>query len=156
PITALLKVRQGVVIGKADEQIAQAQHEKAARAVLVGTEQLYWGLLAATQIRAGAQAAVAATEPMAATGLLDAKTALVEGRQAVQAAEAQVRDIEEQLNALLDLPPCTRLELVTPPAPTAPVACADEVVAAALASSPELHEISQDIVKARAATAAAK
>src|SRR5262249_22171427 len=43
PITDLLKVRQGVKIARADEQIALAELDKGARALASGVEQLYWG-----------------------------------------------------------------------------------------------------------------
>ena len=43
PLTDLLKVRQGVKIARADEQIAQAQQEEGIRKVASGVEQLYWG-----------------------------------------------------------------------------------------------------------------
>jgi outer membrane protein TolC len=156
PITDLLKVRQGVKLARADEQIAQAMREKGTRELLSGVEQLYWGLLAAQRIREGAAAAVAGAEPLAKTGNLDARTALVEGRQALQEVSIQIADLEEQLAILLDVPTCTKFELVEPPMPVAPVRCADEAVNLALANSPEIHEAEQNVAKAHAAVAAAK
>ena len=156
PITDLLKVRQGVKIAQADEQIAQAQLEKGTRELLSGVEQLFWGLLVAKKIQAGAQAAVAATEPLAKTGNLDARTALVEGQQGLQEVSKQVADLQVQLAILLDVPTCTQFELVEPPLPAAPVTCADEAVALALASSPDIREAEQTIAKACAAVKAAK
>ncbi len=156
PLTDLLKVRQGVKIARADEQIAQAQLEQGTRALLSGVEQLFWGLLAAQRIRAGAEAAVAGTEPLAQTGNLEARTALVEGKQALQEVSSQVADLQEQLAILLDVPTCTQFELVEPPPPVAPVRCADEAVSLALANSPEIREAEQTIAKANAAVAAAK
>jgi outer membrane protein TolC len=156
PLTDLLKVRQGVKIARADEQIAQAQLEKGTRELLSGVEQLYWGLLTVQRIRAGAEAAVAGTEPLAKTGNLEARTALVEGKQALQAVSDQVADLQEQLAILLNLPACTQFDLVEPPLPLAPVRCADEAVGLALASSPEIREAEQTVAKARAAVSAAK
>jgi outer membrane protein TolC len=156
PITDLLKVRQGVQIARADEQIAQAQMEKGTRELLSGVEQLYWGLLVAQRIRAGAAAAVAGAEPLARTGSLEARTALVESRQALQEVSTQIADLQEQLAILLDVPTCTQFELVEPPMPVAPVGCADEAVSLALATSPEIHEAEQNIAKAQAAVRAAK
>jgi outer membrane protein TolC len=156
PITDLLKVRQGVKIAQADEQIAQAQLEKGTRELLSGAEQLFWGLLIAQRIRAGAQAAVAATEPLAKTGNLEARTALVEGQQGLQEVSSQVADLQVQLAILLDVPACTQFELVEPPLPAAPVTCADEAVALALANSPDIREAEQTIAKACAAVKAAK
>ena len=156
PITDLLKVRQGVKLARADEQIAQAQREKGTRELLGGVEQLFWGLLAAQRIRAGAVAAVAGTEPLAKTGNLEARTALVEGKQALQEVSNQIADLQEQLAILLDEPTCTQFELVEPPPPVAPVKCADEAVGLALANSPDLREAEQNIAKARAGVCAAK
>src|SRR5262249_42678643 len=101
PITDLLKVRQGVEIARADEHIAQAQLEKGARELLSGVEQLYWGLLVAQRIRAGAAAAVAGAEQLAKTGNLEAVTALVEGKQGLLDVSDQIADLQEQLAILL-------------------------------------------------------
>src|SRR5262249_33652198 len=90
------------------------------------------------------------------TGLPEGKLALVEAKQGVQQVGNQIADLSEQLAILLDLPPCTKFELVEPPLPVAPVTCADEVVALALAASPEVHEAEQNVNKARAAVCAAK
>jgi outer membrane protein TolC len=156
PITDLLKVRQGVKIARADEQIAQAQMEQGTRALLSGVEQLFWGILAAQRIRVGAVVAVAGAEELAKTGLPEARIALVQARQGLQEVDNQIADLTEQLAILLDVPSCTKFDLVEPPPPVAPVHCADETVSLALASSPEIREAEQNINKARAAVAAAK
>jgi outer membrane protein TolC len=156
PITDLLKVRQGVKIAQADERIAQAQLEKGTRELLSGVEQLFWGLLVAQRIRAGALSAAGGMEALAKTGNLEARTALVEGQQALQEVSNQIADLQEQLAILLDLPTCTQFDLVEPPLPIAPVKCADEAVSLALANSPEIREAEHTIAKARAAVCAAK
>ena len=142
PITDLLKVRQGVKIARADEQIAQAQMEKGTRELLSGVEQLFWGLIVAQRIRAGAEAAVAGAEPLAKTGNLEARTALVEGKQGLQEVSNQVADLQEQLAILLDVPTTTQFDLVEPPL--------------ALANSPDIREAEENIAKAQAAVRAAK
>jgi outer membrane protein TolC len=157
PITALLKVRQGVKIGQADERIAQAEYEKGARALVSGVEQLYLGLLAAQKLQAGAQAAVKGAEELArVASTLEVRTALVEARQGLQAIDNQVADLEEQLLVLLNLPACTKLTLTPAPLPTNVVACADAAVGLAMAASPEIRMVRDEIAKAEAATAAAK
>ena len=156
PITDLLKVRQGVKIARADEQIALAQRDAGIRELASGVEQLYWGLLAVRRIRAGAEEGVQGAELLAATGTLEARTALVEAQQALQQVDSQEADLQEQLDGLLDLPPCTTLELVEPPLPLLPFHCADEVAGLAVASSPEIHEAEQTVCKAQAALAAGK
>jgi outer membrane protein TolC len=156
PITDLLKVRQGVKLARADEQIAQAQLEQGTRELMSGVEQLFWGLIVAERIRAGAEAAVAGAESLAKTGNLEARTALVEGKQGLQEVSKQVADLQEQLAILLNMPTCTQFELVEPPLPIAPVKCADEAVSLALACSPEIREAEATIAKANAAVAAGK
>jgi outer membrane protein TolC len=156
PITDLLKVRQGVKIAVADQNIAQAELEKGARELASGVEQLYWGLLAARRIQAGARDGVRGAELLARTKTLLARTALVEARQALEQVDKQVADLQEQLNALLELPLCTTLELVEPPLPVSPYHCCDEVIEQALAASPEIREAQQTILKAEAALTAGK
>ena len=156
PITDLLKVRQGVKIAQADEQIAKADLAKGTRELASGVQQLYWGLLAARRLEAGAKGGLRGAELLAQTGALEARTALVEARQALQQVDKQIADLQEQLNALLDLPLCTTLELVEPPLPVPPFHCADEVIGLALAASPELRKAQQTIAKAQAAVAAGK
>ncbi len=156
PITDLLKVRQGVAIARADEGIAQAELEAGVRKLVSGVEQLYWGILAARRIQAVAQESVRGGETVAKTGLLEARIALNEARQGLQQVNQQIADLQEQLNGLLDFPPCTTLELVEPPFPVLPYKCADDVVALAEASSPEIREAQHTIAKAQAALAAGK
>src|SRR5262249_6160968 len=107
-------------------------------------------------IRAGAAEGVRGAELLAKTQTLEARTALVEARQGLQDADKQLADLQEQMNALLDLPACTTLELVEPPLPVLPYRCADEVIGLALASSPEVREAQATIEKAHAALAAGK
>jgi outer membrane protein TolC len=156
PITDLLKVREGVKIAQADREIAQAELEAGVRKLVSGVEQLYWGLLAARRIQAGAVEGLRGAEQLAKTGTLEARTALVESRQAVQQVDQQIADLQEQLNALLDLPLCTTLDLVEPPMPVVPFHCCNDAVGQALANSPEIRQAEQTVVKARAGLAAGK
>jgi outer membrane protein TolC len=156
PLTALLKVRQGVNAARADEQIAQAQLDRGTRALVSGAEQLFWGLRAARRISAGAAAGAQGLEMLAKTKTLEARTALLEAKQALRAAESQVADLQDQLRFLLDLPDCTQLDLEEPPLPVSDITCVDEAVAAALQTSPDIREVEQDVLKAQAGRAAAK
>ena len=67
PITDLLKVRQGVKIAQADQQIAMSQLHKGMREVASGVEQLYWGLLYARRLETGAAEGVRGAELFAQT-----------------------------------------------------------------------------------------
>jgi outer membrane protein TolC len=157
PITDLLKVRQGVRIGRADEAIAQAQLDKGTREVASGVEQLYWGILAVRRIKAGAAQGVQGAELMLSkTQTLEVRTALVEAKQGLQDADKQLASLQEQLNNLLDYPACTTLDLVEPAPPVLPCACCDQAIGLALAASPEVREAQATIDKARAAVAAGR
>jgi outer membrane protein TolC len=158
PITALLKVRQGVVVTEADQRIAQSQAQQADRAIASGVEQLYCGLLAANRILAAALAAAeaAAKMPPAVLQMVDARVAAVEAKQAIQAVSVQAGELEEQLNGMLDLPLTTKLELVELPAVEVPVYSADQAMACALSCSPEVFQAEQDTIKAEAAVKLAK
>ena len=98
PLTDLLKVRQGVKIAQADQQIAQAQEEEGIRKVASGVEQLYWGLLAVRRIQAGAVEGLQGAEMIAKTGSLDARTALVEARK--RSNRSRNRPPTSRLNSL--------------------------------------------------------
>jgi outer membrane protein TolC len=63
----------------------------------------------------------------------------------------QVRELTQQLNDLLDLPPCTVLALVDPVPSDLALRCADEAAELALAYNPEVREAQQGIAKAEAA-----
>ncbi len=121
-----------------------------------GVDQLYWGLVIANRLRAGVLVAIGGAEMAAKLGSVEAKIALVEARQGLQGVDSQIADLEQQLNALLDQPDCTKLEVMEPPFPPPPVSCGDEAATLAVQASPEVREAEQNIVKAQAATAAAK
>ena len=158
PITALLKVHQGVKVTEADEQIARSQAHQADQAIASGVEQLYCGLLAANRILAGARAAAAAAGrmPPALLQTSEARIAGVEAKQAIQAVSSQACELAEQLNSLLDVPLTTRWELADLP-PLAPaVASAEQAIELALASSPDVFQADQTALKAAAALSVAK
>jgi outer membrane protein TolC len=158
PITALLKVHQGVNVAKADEQIAHSQALQADQAIASGVAQLYCGLLAANRILASAQAAADASVrmPPALLRTPEARIAAVEAKQGILAVTSQACDLAEQLNSLLDFPLCTRLELVELP-PLAPaITCPEQAIDLALNSSPEVFQADQTIAKAEAGLEVAK
>src|ERR1700722_11613454 len=99
---------------------------------------------------------VAGAEQLAKLGSIEGRLALVEAKQGLGAVESQIADVEQQLKALLDQPACTKLEVVEPPFPAAPVHCGEEAAELAVQSSPEVREAAQNVVKANAAVAAEK
>jgi len=158
PITALLKVHQGVNVATADREIARSQAHQVDQAIASGVEQLYCGLLAADRILVSAQAAAEAAGrmPPAMLRTPEARIAAVEAKQAVQAVSSQASDLAEQLNALLDLPLDTRLELVELPPLTPTIVYPDQAIDLALRSSPEVFQADQTVAKAEAGLRVAK
>ena len=149
PITPLLKVRAAVEISEADVGAAQAQKQLARRELTKGVEQLYFGLLAAQRVQAGLEQAAAGAQQMVdATNATTARISLVEVQQILITVKSQVIVLQEQLNQLVNLPACTQLMLQEPPAPQNPFGCADDVVSAAVASSPKIREARMQVEKA--------
>jgi outer membrane protein TolC len=152
PITPLLKVREAVNISAADVGAAEAQRQFARIELCKGVEQLYFGILATQQIRAGLQQALAGARQMAeATKTPGSQISLVETQQALLTAETQIVTLTQQLNQLVGLEPCTVLELVAPPTPSMPFTCADDAVGSAVSFSPKIREARMSIEKAEAA-----
>jgi len=152
PITKLIAIHALVQINRAEEHAAAAKLDKGTRDLLSGVAQLYHGLLGAQKLAGAAQMMAGLAEQQAkAAGTPEVRVALLEARQGLLEAQTQAAELADRLCGLLDLPPGTRLELVEPPLPGAPVASEDEAAHMAAAASPEVLEASQDIAKAEAA-----
>lgn len=157
PITKLIAVNAAVQIARADEIAAHAQLDKGTRDLLSGVAQAYYALLGAQRIEAALNLQVQMLEELVkATPLPALRVGLLEAQQGLVQVRGQVRELTDQLDNLLDLPPCTRLELVDPIPAEPPVRCADDAVQAALANNPEVRAAQQDIAKARAALQVAR
>jgi outer membrane protein TolC len=157
PITKLIAVNAAVQIARADENVALTQLDKGTRDLLSGVAQAYYALLGAQRIETALTLQVRMLEEQMKTTPLPAlRVGLLEAQQGLVQVRGQVRELTDQLNNLLELPPCTRLELVDPIPVEPPVRCADDAVQAAVANSPEVRAAQQDITKARAALRVAR
>jgi outer membrane protein TolC len=152
PVTPLLKVREAVNISAADVGAASAQKRQARRELTKGVEQLYFGILATQQIKAGLEQAVTGAQQAAeASKGPDAQISLIQAQQSLLSANSQLVDLLAQMNQLISLPPQTELELEQPAAPMRPFSNADEAVSAAVATSPKIQEARTQVDKAEAA-----
>lgn len=151
PITKLIAVNAATQVARADEAIARAKLDKGTQDLLSGVTQAYYGLLGAQRIQAALELQAKVVEQAAAAKPSpEVRVGLLELRQAVLQVRGQVRELSDQLNDLLALPPGTELELVDPmPAPPA-VQSADQAAQLAVTTSPEVREAEQTIAKARA------
>jgi outer membrane protein TolC len=157
PITKLIGVSALVDLAKADEGIAAAQLDKGTRDLLSGIAQAYYGLRAAQRVHAALALQLGMVEQLnQAKPTVELRLSLLEMRKGLAEADQHVAELTDVLNQLLDLPPCTRLELVEPALPPVPVACEEQAAQLALANNPQVREAEQNIMKARAALKAAK
>src|SRR5437588_166095 len=152
PITKLIAVNAAVQLARADERAAQAQFDKGTRDLLSGVAQAYYGLAGAQRIQAALEMQAGLLEQvLQAKPLPELRIGLVEVRQGLVQVRGQIQDLTHTLNDLLNLPPCTVLELVDPVPAELPVRCAEDAAQLALASNPEVRAAQQDIARAEAA-----
>jgi outer membrane protein TolC len=152
PITKLIAVNAAVQLARADEGTAQAQLDKGTRDLLSGVAQAYYGLLGAQRIQSVLELQATLLEQvLSSKPAPELRIGLVETRQGLAQVSGQVRELTQQLNDLLNLPPCTVLELVDPVPGELALRCAEEAADLALACSPEVREAQQAIAKAEAA-----
>ena len=164
PVTPLFKVHEAVKIARADERIAQAKAGQTITQLTTEVEQLYFRLLIAQRRRASDEAKVkllesrlqlasASTLPLAE--LAERQAALSEATKALVAADSQVIELTQSLNALAGLPAGKELELVAPLPLDEKISLA-EATAQALASNAAVIAAEQTVVKARAASRLSK
>jgi outer membrane protein len=157
PITKLIAVNAAVQLARADETIARAKLDRGRLDLLSGVAQVYHGLLGAQRIQATLELQIRLLEQLGGDKPPpELRVSLVEARQGLLQVRGQVLELTQQLNSLLDLPPCTVLELVDPVPGEPGVRCADEAAQRALACSAEVREAEQNIAKARAALQVAR
>lgn len=157
PITKLIGVNALVQIARADRNFAQAQLDKGMRDLLSGVAQAYHGLLGAQRIQTVLELQVEMLDGLVRTRPVpELRIGLLEARQGLVQVRAQVQELTAQLNDLLDLPPCTALELVDPLPADLPGRCAEDAVRLALTHNPEVRAAEQSIAKAEAGLKAAR
>ena len=169
PLTQLFKIHEGHKIAEAEHAIAESDARKTEVDIIFAVHQLYYGLLIAQKQKEAAQAAVTAArealreseDAVRAGNLLDvaatgSRVQLLQGRQALLAAEIQQSDVMTELNDLLGLPLDTELVVaeITDPLP-APQAFPD-YLREALSRNPELHAAKGSVLKAGHAVSAAR
>ena len=152
PITKLIAVNAAVQLARADEGTAQAQLDKAVNELMSGVAQAYYGLLGLQRIQTVLEMQVNLLDQALQTSPSpELRIGLVQTRQGLLQVRGQARELTQQLNDLLDLPPQTVLELIDPVPGEVAVHGAEEASELALTCSPEVREAQQGIAKAEAA-----
>jgi outer membrane protein TolC len=156
PLTSLLRIRAGRDAARADERAALADARRAELDVALGVEKVYYGLLVARYRRRAAQLRLAAAEESAqhrahavsagtrlSMAALEGRTAALDARQSLLAAEDEIADLSARLAELLGAPVDTARALEAPPAAT-------EATLGAAAASPDVEEAAELLRKAEA------
>jgi multidrug efflux pump subunit AcrB/outer membrane protein TolC len=169
PLTQLWKIDQGYRAASAEERAAEAELRTMETDIAFKTHQVYLGLLIARARRDAAQAAVTAARsgdadareavqagnvlPVLETG---ARAQLLQNREKQLAAEAEVQDLESELNDLMGQPIDTPLD----PAPVAlekrDLPDRKALVDQALRDNPELAQADATVERSRSALAASR
>jgi len=169
PTTQLLKIGAANDIARADRGIAEAELTRSANETVLAVHQLYYSLLVACKERDAAQASLTAAqenlreagEAVKAGNLLDvavtsAKANLLQGRQALIAAENRISDATSELNDLLGLPSDTILDLTDAGLPELTALAKDQSYEEARARNGELRAARETVEKSHHAVRAAK
>jgi outer membrane protein TolC len=169
PTTQLLKIGAANDIARADRGIAEAELTRSANETVLAVHQLYYSLLVACKERDAAQASLTAAqeslreagEAVKAGNLLDvaaisAKANLLQGRQALIAAENRISDVTSEFNDLLGLPSDTILEVSEAGLPELTELAKDQAYEEARARNGELRAARETVEKSRHAVRAAK
>jgi outer membrane protein TolC len=169
PLTQLLKIHEAAVIARSDQKVAEADVKKAENAVIFAVHQLYYGLLVARRQKDAAEAGLSAAQEslreaenavrarnLLEVSLTESRTAVLQNKQSLLAANIQIADLNAELNQLLGLPLATELELSDPSPSKGPVESRDYYLQAALCRNPEIESAKASVVKAQGGVRAAK
>ncbi len=169
PVTQILKIHEATGIARADQRVSEADATKAENEVIYAVHQLYYGLLVAKARKAAAQAGLSAAQEsmreaenamvarnLLEVGTIEARTAVLQNRQSLLAADIQIADLNAELNQLLGLPLDTQLELCDPGPSEGPVKSRDYYLREALSQNPEIHAARASVAKAHGGVNAAR
>jgi len=169
PVTQILKTREGTGVARSDQKVAAAETKKAENDVVYAVHQLYYGLLAAIKRKDAAEAGLRAAEEtlreaekaVAARNVLEvaiteSRTAILQNKQSLIAANIQIADLNSELNNLLGLPLDTQLELSDPGPSEGSVESRDQYLNTALSANPEISSAKASVSKAKHGVDAAR
>jgi outer membrane protein TolC len=162
PLTSLLKIRAARDVALADQRTAAAEARKAELDVRLAVERVYYGLLVARHRQRAAALRVDVTEDAlrhrvrsVANGTqlpvaeLEGRTAALDARQSLQAAEDEIADYTATLSELLGVSVDPRVQLELPArADLADSLELDGLVSRAMTENPEMEAAGQMLRKA--------
>ncbi|MGH7653661.1 MAG: TolC family protein [Gemmatimonadaceae bacterium] len=169
PLTQYFKIKEGVGVSAADEDVTRADLRRTEQAVAIGVLKAYAGVLIAAKRREVAQARVgtaalrtttqsAAVQSGMATDVasIEARFRALQARQELLEAENEYTNLSYALADAIGLPGNTPLTLEAPPAPPQDLDSLDVYVSSALTSNPDVLEAEALVSKTTHGVAAAK
>jgi outer membrane protein TolC len=163
PLSTGGRLEAQVALAQANLQGAQATYDRTRQQLVFGARQLYLqGLLAAENVAAAQRAMNAANESLRVArsrlsagaasqfDVLQAEVAVANAEQSMVQARAGVASAQASLNATLNLPQDTSLELTDTLSPRPVTLTLDAAVAQALRDRPDLIALRSRIVAAQA------
>ena len=127
PLTQLYKIHEATGIAKSDQKVAEADARKAENDIVFAVHQLYYGLLTAGKQKEAAQAGLTAAQEsqreaenavrsrnLLEVSLMEGRTAVLQNKQSLLAANIQISDLNSELNQLLGLPSIRNWSCPTP------------------------------------------
>jgi outer membrane protein TolC len=168
-VTQLLKIHEATVIARSDQRVAEADVKKGENDVIYVVHQLYYGLLTASKQKEAAEAGLKAAEEsqreaenavrsknLLEVSIIESRTAVLQNKQSLIAANIQISDLIAELNQLLGLPLDTQLELSDPGPSKGPVESRDYYLQTALSGNPEIVSAKASVAKAQGGVRAAR
>jgi outer membrane protein TolC len=169
PLTQVFKIKQGVGVARADEDISRADLRRTEQAVSVGVLKAYAGVLIASMrrdvarariatatLRTGTQAAAVQAGMATNVVSLEARFRALQARQDLLEAENEYTDLSYALADAIGLPGNTSLAVEAPPPSTEPLDSLDAYVASAMRANPDVLEAEALVSKATHGAGAAR
>ncbi len=169
PLTQLIKINEATGIARSDQRVAQADVRKAENDVVFAVHHLYYGLLVAQKQKKAAEEGLAAAQEnlrevenavrarnLLEVAITEGRTALLQNKQSLLAANIRIADLSSELNHLLGLPLETELELADPGPSERAVQSRGHYLQAALSGNPQIASAKHTVEKAKGGVNAAR
>jgi multidrug efflux pump subunit AcrB/outer membrane protein TolC len=169
PLTPMIKIHDAVKIAQSDQKMAKAEARQMENDVILAVHKLYYGLLAVEKQKDAAEAGLSAamesqrdaengvrSKTLLEVSLNEARTAVLQNRQLLIAADIQMADLNAELDNILALPLDTVLELSDPGPSDGVDETREDYLQTALSGNPELEAAKAAVDKGHNAVKAAK
>ena len=169
PLTTLLKIKRENDLAEADVKASRGKALSTQNDVALAVHQVYYNILIAQAHRSATEARIKASEDLQSERveqvkfgstleqeLIDSRAQSLQAKQEILTTDLQLSDLKLKLNDLIGLPLNTTIDLDSAIAEFQDTRAREELVAAAMASHPEILTARAEVEKAQAAVGLAK